>query len=49
MFVQSNPIPAKWAVGQQGLIGGGIRLPLVPLEAQYHDEVRSAMSNAGVL
>ena len=49
MFVQSNPIPAKWAVGQQGLIGGGIRLPLVPLAVQYHDEVRSAMNNAGVL
>jgi len=49
MFVQSNPIPAKWAVGQQGLIGGGIRLPLLPLSAQYHDEVRSAMNNAGVL
>ena len=27
MFVQSNPIPAKWAVCQQGLIGVGIRLP----------------------
>ena len=49
MFVQSNPIPAKWAVGQQGLIGGGMRLPLVPLAVQYHDEVRSAMNNAGVL
>jgi len=49
MFVQSNPIPAKWAVGQQGLIGGGIRLPLLPLSAPYHDEVRSAMNNAGVL
>ena len=49
MFVQSNPIPAKWAVGQQGLIGGGIRLPLLPLSTPYHDEVRSAMNNAGVL
>jgi|TARA_Y100000310_G_scaffold342322_1_gene445038 4-hydroxy-tetrahydrodipicolinate synthase len=49
MFVESNPIPAKWAVGQQGLIGAGIRLPLVPLSAQHHDEVRSAMNNAGVL
>ena len=49
MFVESNPIPAKWAVGQQGLIGGGIRLPLLPLSAPYHDEVRSAMNNAGVL
>ena len=49
MFVESNPIPAKWAVSQQGLIGGGIRLPLLPLSLNCQDEVRSAMSGAGVL
>ena len=49
MFVESNPIPAKWAVAQQGLIGGGIRLPLVPLSTERHDEVRSALGSAGVL
>ena len=49
MFVQSNPIPAKWAVCQQGLIGGGIRLPLVVLDDEYHDTVRAAMNTAGVL
>ena len=49
MFVESNPIPAKWAVAQQGLIGGGIRLPLVPLSTECHDEVREALSSAGVL
>ena len=49
MFVQSNAIPAKWAVCQQGLIGGGMRLPLVVLDDEYHDTVRAAMSTAGVL
>ena len=49
MFVESNPIPAKWAVAQQGLIGGGIRLPLVPLSTERHDEVHRALSSAGVL
>lgn len=49
MFLESNPIPAKWALEQQGLIGGGIRLPLVPLSEQYHDRVRSAMNLANVL
>lgn len=49
MFVESNPIPAKWAVSQQGLIGRGIRLPLLPLSSNCQDEVRSAMSGAGVL
>ncbi len=49
MFFESNPIPAKWAVQQQGLIGSGIRLTLIPLSDQYHDSVRAAMSKAGVI
>ena len=49
MFFQSNPIPAKWTVWQQGLIGSGIRLPLIPLAEQYHDDVRAALQKAGVL
>ena len=49
MFFESNPIPAKWAVQQQGLIGSGIRLPLIPLSDQYHDSVRAAMSKAEVV
>ena len=49
LFLQSNPIPAKWAVCQQGLIGLGIRLPLIPLAEQYHDDVRAALQKADVL
>jgi 4-hydroxy-tetrahydrodipicolinate synthase len=49
MFFQSNPIPAKWAVCQQGLIGSGIRLPLLSLAEQYHDDVRAALRKADVL
>jgi 4-hydroxy-tetrahydrodipicolinate synthase len=49
LFIQSNPIPAKWAVYQQGLIGSGIRLPLIPLAEQYHDDVRAALQKADVL
>ena len=49
MFVQSNPIPAKWAVSQQGLSRAGIRLPLIELDSGYHDTVRAAMNTAGVL
>jgi 4-hydroxy-tetrahydrodipicolinate synthase len=48
MFVESNPIPAKWAVQQLGLIPGGIRLPLTPLSAEAHATVREAMRAAGV-
>jgi 4-hydroxy-tetrahydrodipicolinate synthase len=48
LFVESNPIPVKWAMQQMGLIGPGIRLPLTPLSEQYHDVVRAALRTAGV-
>jgi 4-hydroxy-tetrahydrodipicolinate synthase len=48
LFVQSNPIPVKWALHDMGLIGSGIRLPLTPLSAEHHDGVRQALRQAGV-
>jgi 4-hydroxy-tetrahydrodipicolinate synthase len=48
MFVESNPIPVKWAVEQLGLMAGGIRLPLTPLASEYHAQVRAAMEQVGV-
>jgi len=48
LFVEANPIPVKWAAAQMGLAGGGIRLPLTPLAAQYHDTVREALREAGI-
>ena len=48
MFVESNPIPVKWAVEQLGLIQSGIRLPLTRLSEQYHQQVKTAMQVAGV-
>lgn len=49
MFVESNPIPVKWAVSEMGLMGPGIRLPLTPLSERYHSQVRTALKNAGLL
>jgi len=49
LFVEANPIPVKWAVAQLGLTELGYRLPLTPLSAQYHDVVRNALKNAGLL
>lgn len=49
LFCQPNPIPVKWALQEMGLIEGGIRLPLVPLEESYHETVRSALREADVL
>jgi 4-hydroxy-tetrahydrodipicolinate synthase len=48
LFLEANPIPAKWAVQQLGLIGGGIRLPLTTLSSEYHERVRTAMREAGI-
>lgn len=49
LFVESNPIPVKWAVSQMGLMEGHIRLPLTPFSAQYHEAMRAAMHDAGVV
>ncbi len=49
LFVEANPIPVKWALHEMGLIPGGIRLPLTMLSEQYHEQVRQAMKQAGVL
>ena len=49
LFVESNPIPVKWALYEMGLIATGIRLPLTPLSEQYHESVRRALRHAEVL
>ena len=48
LFLESNPIPVKWAVCQMGLIAPHIRLPLTEFSEQYHEQMRAAMSGAGV-
>ena len=48
LFLEANPIPVKWALQQMGLIQGGIRLPLTPLSASFHQDVLSALKSAGV-
>ncbi|PKO83928.1 MAG: 4-hydroxy-tetrahydrodipicolinate synthase [Betaproteobacteria bacterium HGW-Betaproteobacteria-11] len=49
LFCEPNPIPVKWAMQQMGMVEGGIRLPLVTLAAEFHERVRQAMQDAGVL
>lgn len=48
LFVESNPIPVKWALAEMGLIPPGIRLPLTPLAEQYREQVRDALRTAGL-
>ncbi|MGB9988789.1 4-hydroxy-tetrahydrodipicolinate synthase [Pseudoduganella rhizocola] len=49
LFVEPNPVPVKWALAEMGKMPAGIRLPLVPLAAEYHETVRAALREAGVL
>lgn len=48
LFVEANPIPAKWAVVELGLMEGGIRLPLTPLSEIHHETLRQALRQAGL-
>lgn len=48
LFVETNPIPVKWAAAQVGLIEDGIRLPLIPLSPVYHDAMRAALEQVAI-
>jgi 4-hydroxy-tetrahydrodipicolinate synthase len=49
LFVEANPIPVKWALHRMGRIAEGIRLPLTPLSASFHETVAGALRAAGCL
>jgi 4-hydroxy-tetrahydrodipicolinate synthase len=49
LFLEANPIPAKWALARMGIIESGIRLPLTELSAKYQPAVLAALSTAGLL
>ena len=49
LFLESNPIPVKWALAEMGLIEPGIRLPLTWLAESARDQLRAAMRQAGIL
>ncbi|HTT04052.1 MAG TPA: 4-hydroxy-tetrahydrodipicolinate synthase [Steroidobacteraceae bacterium] len=46
LFVETSPIPVKWALADLGWIEQGIRLPLTPLSAGCHARVRAALERA---
>jgi len=49
LFVEPNPVPVKWALAEMGKMPAGLRLPLAPLSASFHDTVRAALRESGVL
>jgi 4-hydroxy-tetrahydrodipicolinate synthase len=48
LFLESNPIPAKWALARMGLMGDALRLPLTPFARQYHGQLMDALQSAGI-
>jgi 4-hydroxy-tetrahydrodipicolinate synthase len=48
-FVESNPIPAKAALGMMGKMANVLRLPLVPLAERLEPTVRAALVSVGAL
>jgi 4-hydroxy-tetrahydrodipicolinate synthase len=49
LTLESNPIPVKWSVARMGLIGTGIRLPLLPLSEAYRPEIEKCLRSLGTL
>jgi 4-hydroxy-tetrahydrodipicolinate synthase len=49
LFVEPNPVPVKWAMAEMGLMAEGMRLPLAPLGDEWHETVRAALRESGVL
>lgn len=47
LFLESNPIPVKWAVARLGLIIEEIRLPLTPCSQTTQTALELAMKTAG--
>ncbi len=48
LFIESNPIPVKWALSRMGLIKRGIRLPLTWMDEQYEAMLEESLISAGV-
>ncbi len=49
LFIESNPIPVKWALAEMGRIALGIRLPLTVLSEAAQPRVRAALQATGVI
>ncbi|ROO28292.1 dihydrodipicolinate synthase [Salinisphaera orenii MK-B5] len=49
LFLEPNPIAVKWALGEMGYIGPGIRLPMTPLAEHFHEPVREALRQLRLL
>ena len=48
LFLETNPIPVKWALHKMGLIGTGIRLPLTVLSSAHQVRLSKVLTDVGI-
>ena len=48
LFLESNPIPVKWALYRMGLIEPYMRLPLTEFADRFHEPMCAALQQAGI-
>src|SRR5690606_21422321 len=48
LFVETNPIPVKWALERMGMMRGRLRLPLTALSQRHWATLEAALEQAGV-
>jgi 4-hydroxy-tetrahydrodipicolinate synthase len=49
MFMETNPIPAKTSLELMGKLGAELRLPLIPMKNALKAELKSVLSQVGIL
>lgn len=49
LFIESNPIPVKWAVARMGLCKKGLRLPLTQLSDTSQNALENVMHSVGLI
>jgi 4-hydroxy-tetrahydrodipicolinate synthase len=49
LFIETNPIPLKTALGMLGLCKADVRLPLCSMKADNEEKLRTALKNYGLL
>jgi len=49
LFIESNPIPVKWALYEMGVIENAIRLPLTSLSTESQAPLRDAMQALSII
>jgi 4-hydroxy-tetrahydrodipicolinate synthase len=49
MFLQTNPIPVKTAIGMMGIVSGEVRLPLCPMPDDLNAKLRAILKQYEIL